>query len=347
MFDHRHYIPVLRWKAAEKDAIKYLTEEQKSIITPLLELVPPQPRKNKTIEELTKELIANTARDIGVYWGNQAVFLDIALIDEPHRTLGLNEIITEGVNLGLKIIPVVGLNSSDQILKVASEYSKRFGICLRLTLSDLESETLVTKIEGFLSNTQLAEVNVDLMIDMKVINNNDNQKLASKIPNIAKWRTFFISGGAFPRDLTNFSVGQHLLKRTDWELWVKGISNGFVRKPSFSDYTIQHPIYYTPVPGANVSASIRYTIDEDWIIMRGQGVRTEGSSGSSQWPANAQLLSNRKEFKGGGFSFGDNYILDKGKDLNTKKTGSARTWLTAGINHHLVNVIHQLSNLRV
>lgn len=40
MFDHNHYVPVLRWKQGEQRALQQLTPVVKSSITPLIELVP-------------------------------------------------------------------------------------------------------------------------------------------------------------------------------------------------------------------------------------------------------------------------------------------------------------------
>ena len=37
MFDHTHYVPVLRWKLAEKHALRDLFPWVKSKLTPLLE----------------------------------------------------------------------------------------------------------------------------------------------------------------------------------------------------------------------------------------------------------------------------------------------------------------------
>lgn len=41
MLDDTHYVPVLRWKAAERDALQWLRKEDKSRLQPLLEIIPP------------------------------------------------------------------------------------------------------------------------------------------------------------------------------------------------------------------------------------------------------------------------------------------------------------------
>ena len=93
----------------------------------------------------------------------------------------------------------------------------------------------------------------------------------------------------------------------------------------------------------NVSASIRYTTDDHWLVMRGEGLLNEDGDGHAQYPANAQLLMQRPEFRGSDFSFGDNYIYERPK--NRDKPGTPRSWVTAGVNHHLTFVVRQIANL--
>jgi hypothetical protein len=70
---------------------------------------------------------------------------------------------------------------------------------------------------------------------------------------------------------------------------------------------------------------------------------------SAQYLAAAQLLSQDTKFasvfRGAAFSYGDAYIAEKGKDIQSKKTGNATNWLTVGINHHLANTVDQIANL--
>ncbi|MCX6619413.1 MAG: hypothetical protein NTZ98_25375, partial [Acidobacteria bacterium] len=151
--------------------------------------------------------------------------------------------------------------------------------------------------------------------------------------------------GAFPPDLQGVPVGQQLLPRLEWQAWRTQVSQGgrLQRQPAFADYAIQHPIYAEPPERANFSASIRYTLEKDWLIMRGEGVFHDGSPGFAQWPANAQLLCERTEFRGANFSSGDAYIFQR--SLNQTQTGSPATWLQAGFNHHLTFVARQIASL--
>jgi len=40
MFDHRHYVPVVKWKRGERVALRNLTSDVREKITPLIELLP-------------------------------------------------------------------------------------------------------------------------------------------------------------------------------------------------------------------------------------------------------------------------------------------------------------------
>lgn len=363
MFNIQHYVPVLRWKAAEKEALEQLSTEQKIYLTPVIEIIMPQPpppktgQPAKTPEEMLTESIKilkskfpKIPEEIQKYWGKTPIFVDVSLIDISLRVDGLRQILSIGKSLGLYLIPVVNLNSSSDIqdayIALANENAK--GLCLRLPRSNFNEQSLSGDINNFLTLHKLAPQNIDLLVDFKITNGLCYKltDLNQQIPSLLKWRTFTVVSGAFPKDLTNFTVDLHYVNRSDWNSWENQIqSNGLVRKPTFGDYTIQHPVYYEPTPGMNPSASIRYTLKDKWMIMRGQGVRGEKSKGFAQYPANAKLLSTQKEFFGANFSHGDAYIKEKGEDINTKKTGTPRTWLRAGINHHLACVISQVSSL--
>ncbi len=366
MFDYKHYVSVLRWKAAEKEALEKLSDKEKNFLTPLIEFIMPQPsefkvkegdlERIKTPDELLNESIEKfknkipeIPEEILKFWGTEPVFIDLSLIDFSLRNNGLEQILSMGSKEGLYLIPVVTLASDAGLKKNATLHAQKNkqGICLRLFRSDFKS-SLINDIRDFLSNYELSIKQVDLIVDFQITDSKclEIKDFTEQIPDILDWRTFTVISGTFPKDLMQFTVDMHIMERFDWKCWLKQINSGELsRKPAFGDYTIQHPIYSEPSPGSNPSASIRYTLPDSWMIMRGQGLRGENSAGHAQYPAQANLLLERKEFFGADFSYGDAYIAKIGKDVTSKETGNPRTWLRAGINHHLACVISQVSNL--
>jgi hypothetical protein len=354
MFSHRHYVPILRWKRAEWIALRNLFDRDREAMTPLVELVPRSFGPNsKGDVPAPQTVLANVAAEIGESWGTSRIFVDLWLLGRmPALPGGIHPMVFLGDQTRarqLNVIPVTGLGRQPayQAAIAAVAASNSCGICLRVHPAEIQSADFSARLESLMGAIGVREKDVDLLVDFQVLDAGPMNlaTLELRVPNLARWRTFTIASGAFPPDLTQFAIGQHLLPRLDWVAWLRHITNenGGRRLPSYSDYTIQHGRFIEPPDRANFSASIRYTASQDWLIMRGEGVFHDGSPGFAQWPANAQLLCVRPEFCGPVYSYGDQYIYDKSR--NPATTGGAETWLRAGINHHLTFVVRQIASL--
>lgn len=346
MFDYKHYVPVLRWKQAEWIALKTIEPKYKKFLTPLLEFPPFKYGK------LDKKIWDKALCDINTCWGNSPLFCDLKLLsNSPDLINILLEIEKQSRDLSLSIIFVTNLNmpsTYQNALKNILKNDKR-GVAIRIYPKDLVNRNLISELDNIIDILNINSDYIDVIIDHKLIDNLNIKRptINTILPDLSKWRSLTFLSGAFPKDLTNFKPGQHLYPRFDWSAWTNEIEmmKG-LRLPRFGDYTIQHSFFSEPPSRANFSASIRYTTFEHWVIMRGEGVFNNNGPGFAQYPANAQLLCERNEFCGEGFSAGDKYIYDMGNGLyNTP--GSARTWLSAGINHHITFVVNQISSLVV
>src|SRR3990167_8263202 len=225
MFNYKHYVPILRWRAAEKGALLKLEEKHKSMVTPLIEFIMPQPSSRdgeKTPKELLQESIEKFSENLpGIadqvmkHWGRSTVFVDVQLIDGSIRAEALKKILEHGKQLDIfmipviTIIPVVGFESDSQTRRVAVEFAKQsgHGLCLRITDSNFKEKSLSSDIENFLRENGMDAKDVDMLVDFKVINEQTSaDSLVDKInviPNLEKWRTFIVAGGAFPQDLSH------------------------------------------------------------------------------------------------------------------------------------------------
>ncbi len=293
MFNAKHYIPILRWKTAEKEALQKLAAGDKQVITPLLELVmPPRKRpkkgeKPKTAEDNLADSVARLQAlmptmpaQILKYWGSEPIFVDLNLFTDAFLKIwGYEEVMQKGYEAGIAPIPVVHLEDDtrveDKIISLAKQHDS--GVCLRVLRSDISKPDVAAKINALLSKHSLQKGQVDLLIDFELVEKMptaDYQVLVdtlSNIPDLTQWRTFIVAAGAFPFDLREFFANNtYRIPRTDWNYWFEKVySSSLARKPAFADYTIQHPIYSEPNPSANPSASIRYTAEDKWVIVRG------------------------------------------------------------------------------
>lgn len=362
MFDSKHYVPMLKWKRAEQGALKALGEEDKKHITPLIQLVMPKQNPEEQLEGVVsrfEEQISKIPEKLVEVWGNNSIFVDFSLLfTTPLKVKSLNILLKEGHKLGAALIPVIHLNDDSEIKEAACSLAKenKSGICLRLICSDFLDADLTKlnqNISNLLSSMKLAEKDIDLLIDIKeIVGNGDKYirylELSQKINNLLKWRTFIFASGAFPENLSGCRIDEeNLISRLDWKNWKdQVVGKNLQRKPAFADYTIQHPIYKEASQFFHPTSSIKYTLENEWLIMKGKQRKFE------LYLASAAELVKDKRFYKESFSDGDKYIAEKAKHFpayikkpSIKGTGSTETWLRAGINHHLVLVAHQVASL--
>ncbi|WP_420633233.1 beta family protein [Candidatus Palauibacter sp.] len=349
MLGHRHYFPILRWKRGEYIALRELQGEDRVGITPLVELVP---RTQTWSGDQTARQAEMLVAEIDKSWGTSPLLIDPQHLSEqapPGRVLSA---ISEAAPRQLQLVPVVGLARTDDYYSaVQSTLAVSRSVALRIQRSELSETGIAQRVSATLARLGITPERAYLIIDFSYLPQPDSMypnlgELIHKLPRWNAWLNIVLAGGAFPPDLTSFQPGQHRHPRSDWQAWTRLI-NGKVagRRPAYGDYATLHAIYSPPPAGANPSASIRYTASTDWVIMRGEGVRTPRGGGHAQWPANAQLLRERAEFCGEDYSYGDAYIARMAGQMTP--TGNAETWLRAGVNHHLTFVVRQVAKLGV
>jgi hypothetical protein len=365
------YVPILRWRTAEMTALEKLALNDRENITPLVEFIMPAPTtdkkdRRKVIETPKDKFLRNlseVSKGLSESCGRSPVFIDVHLLDSDIRASSLEQILTSSSNLDLfsipvtYIIPVTSTNADMETRKVAVDYAKSsgHGLCIRIDRFHLFSESnLPSHIAEFIEKNELDIENTDLLVDLRVVGKDTNAETIVgqlvQLPNLQKWRSFIVSGGVFPKDLTEFVAGEvHPLERLDWKLWntIRRQAK-LLRKPIFSDYTIQHPFYeYVPAVG---SASVRYTDENQWWIFRGKipGLinrkTKEKGPGREQYIDHARTLVKRTFYKQESYSFGDAEI-NKIAVQDNIKPGNPQKWLAIGINHHLTLVARQIANL--
>ena len=359
MLNDAHYVPVLRWKQAEKDALQWLRDEDKARLMPLLEIIPRTFRTKDNKKSLpVRPVLREIAQEIETSWGSSPVFIDVehvirAGLRDPSGSHLLEVLAQEKRNLlplfpgSSNLVPVTGLSRSEDCQKTVSSIIEedKTGACFRIPVHEVSHPKLADKLEMLLGRLKLDVADVDLLVDYQAPNGShpDLKTLCSALPQLSKWRSFIVLIGAFPIDLQKLEKNcQHNLPRDDWLFWRDQMMTlpRDVRRPTFGDYTIQHPIYQEPPEHSNPSASIRYTHSEYWVIMRGEGLKNEDGPGHQQYRAEAQLLCDMDEFCGAAFSRSDRYIREVSRRSNNP--GNPYTWLRAGMNHHMTFATRQI-----
>jgi len=332
--------------------LRHLQPADKRVITPLIELVPTSFKPGQDGSADPALVLEHEVKEIKKDWGTSPFLIDFQHVEECVPPIEgvrhpLEYLSAKAQNEGLRLVPVTGLQRGDTYQGAVKRVgSNGTGVCFRLTPHDVVEAGFGGRLADLTSRLQLDPECIDLVLDYRVFDPSAPTlaKLVPRIPDVRRWRSFTFVCGSFPPDLQEFTPGRHTIEREDWLVYRSQInSRGLPRTPAFGDYTVQHGLYREPPEHSNPSASIRYALDDKWLIMRGEGIFNEDGPGREQYVANAMLLCDSDEFYGPNFSYGDSYIYDVSQGIEGH--GSPETWIRAGINHHMTVVSRQIASL--
>jgi hypothetical protein len=344
---HKFYVPILKSKQGELDSLKELAPGIKAKTVPLLEILPTDDGdKEGYLQRLAKKIATGWAGS------NLSIFIDgqyfYTALRHTNGSKYLQFLTTEIEKGHATVIPVTSLNTVAPYREEVKQL-KSNGICFRLTPEQLSDASFDAFLEQDMLFYDIEPEQCDLVIDLPGTLDGQPNAAADlvtnyinrRIPMIQSWRTVTVAGSSFPIDLSNVPVGVNTLERKEWSLYQRLFNNPLVvRKPFFGDYAISHEalrefdIILTP------SASIRYTIDGHWLIMRGQNLKRHGFV---QFHSLSASLVNHEAFSGSDYSSGDRFISECAK--RATGTGNLTTWRKVGNNHHITLVVDRLSRI--
>jgi hypothetical protein len=374
MFNDRHYVPILKGKQGELDALKNTDPKLLKNFTPLVE-VPPIPDAYPEGEDpIQGKTIDKHIEDVGKKFtkllaGLPSVFVDAYYVEVEDElkdgSSPVDAIFTSLRNGKVPFIPTIGLDRVEDYadsVKTALETDDR-GCCLRIWEADLEGiAKLGAQVDSLLAALGVTAKNVDLLIDFrsKVPPKAAFPFLIDSLPKLNDWRTLTVASCSFPPDMSG--VGKNKIEemeREEWLAWLflrgkqKSLSK---RVPTYADYGINHPVLAELDPRTmNMSPNIRYSDLVNYIVARGeaqprkkkaitpeQKAAREKLAPSVQYPKLAAMIKGHASWKGAQFTWGDAFI----EQCSQKKcVGNPTDWRAVGTCHHIALVLQQLANL--
>ena len=350
-FGPNHYVPVLKVKRGEKAALLALAAPLSSRITPLLEIVERKADKSPTIDKHLDTAFKDLANSVRPF---SRCFLDAREVASDGPTAAA-QVFRRAAAAGIVFAPVTGLSRTADV--AAAMTHRRHGLVLRLTRDELERGELTAAIGQFLATYGLSPEQLDLIVDLGAVDQMVSAGIMAlttaflaAIPDSSRWRTLTVSGCAFPMSIGDVERHSHsLVERGEWIAWRDGLyahQNQIARLPTFSDCGIQHP---KGVEGFNpltmqVSAAIRYTLADQWLLIKGES--TKRIPPSVQFPALATNLvygNLRDHFMESMHCQGCALIKDAAD--HASKLGSAEAWRKLGTMHHMTMVMDGLAGL--
>ncbi|MDO8549999.1 MAG: beta family protein [Ignavibacteria bacterium] len=344
MINTDQYVPILKCKEGEFQALKRLDSSIKSFIVPIVDLV-----RNKQ-KKLDPHILSSIGYILKHWSPERLLFIDGYMIQEdgvlqngmhPIEYI-FNELLSKRFNVLPSISNITGLDYNAAIKSVCQEVQK--GVCIRIFRRP--TNQINFEIDRLLNYLELSPIEVDLVIDLRSLEDIGSNELSqwcsqelNNLNYLAEWRSFVISGGSFPVDLTELKQDQiHLIDRKEWMNWKRLVERKEVERiPVYSDYAISHPLM-SPFEGIpNASASIRYTQENEFYVYRGKGTRQYSFD---QFYDLSESLINSEEYYGQDHCDGEKFIHICG--TKKEKPGSLTTWRWVGTVHHLTVVTNQL-----
>lgn len=344
------YYPVLKWKSAEKDALKNLKPEELLKLSPLLEI---QERnyntKKRTYSKTVIEYCDLTIIDIKNILVQNTTFIDFKNILGTYKlddnSCACSYILSQLYQSNIDIVPVY----NDEFTQTQKDLFKSHfinhnkPIAIRLTISSLDE--ILNKLYEIENALEIEKKDIILFLDFKYIEKYDLE-LLSKLKTIIDINLYnkVVSIGTSIPSILNFKPNTlDKISRKEFKLWFEFLRSDNLNNSTiqFGDYTIVNPadIEFDPAK-MNASAIIKYsTTDKTWIC---KGSKLAKGT-YIQFLNLAEQIIDLTDFCGKDYSFGDNYIYIQATDSD--KPGTPTTWILAGVNHHLTFVINQLSNL--
>lgn len=358
IFNHVHYVPSLRWKQGEYQAVVHLSALARSLITPLIE-VPEigydfeKQRESKTVDEH----LSPFAKRVIQKWGTHHCFVDFIHVPSDGLFSGRRDrvaaVLDELRSSGGQVTPVTGLARGTEYQAAMKRVVGRhkFGLCMRVSLQEAARPTLKGSVGDLLGAVGLRAEECDLVLDLGAPNfvpvrgfAKTIKRIIGSVPYLARWRTFTILGTSFPSTMAEITRSPAVIPRHEWLLYkelVADLGASHSRRPTFGDYTINHPeVIALDMRLLKPSATIRYTTDDAWLIVKGTNVR---DNKFGQYRDHCRTVLGSPAYLGAEFSEGDAYIAACA--AGRVGTGNLSVWRRVGTSHHLEKVARDISSL--
>jgi Beta protein len=355
-FGPDHYVPMLKVKRGEKTALSLLSDAVCVGITPLLEIVERKenkldPTKTPTIDGHINTAFKNLADSVARF---DRVLLDVHEIKQDGEAAAA-QVFDRAVSEGIVFTPVTSPSFSIDFVPALAH--RRHGLGLRITRAEFASGNLPSLVDAFLAIASVKPEDIDLIVDVGAVDQMIapgimalTEQFLAVVPHHTRWRTFTVSGSAFPLSMGVVGSDSHgYVDREEWLAWRDGLyvqRGQLIRLPTYSDCGIQHPTgveNFDPVT-MKPSAAIRYAAGDQWLLVK--GVSTRKSPPSQQFPVLAYRLVNgslKGSFQGDAHCAGCSSMVAAA--AGAPKLGSPEVWRHLGTIHHLTTVTEQLAAL--
>lgn len=349
------YVPLMAAKRGEFTALSELKPSISEKIMPLFEL--PAKKQDENVFEMK---INRTAINAGKFWGSHSAFLDISKWSPNARTESgihvLEYALTKFRSNGVETHPVIGYDrwgdpAYEQALKnICNFYSVT--PCIRLDREAVQDDMLdlsyfSDRMTEIMDSLGVTPSNCYALVDFGDVSTMSvPDMIADAEASITALRTIgfsivIIAGGSMPA-FVNEAVDTHdaegCIPRIEMMAWKAIFSHSMDQGVVFGDYLIRNPKAVEGIIAKDANAKIRYTIENQFFIVRGHSKRQH--SLTIQHKILAEKLVASVHYMNPPFSWGDLQLYNC--SLGVKEIRDATGMIAVDSNHHISAVISEV-----
>ena len=353
------YVPVLRWRQAEYQALHRLAPAVRARVVPLITI--PQieydfehQRLKKTVQEFVEPFVGRYVQKWGFRPGWIALDETIA-IGRMDGGAHVFDHIFDGLRRNrTRALPAVGLRDDlDTVAAAARAVSGGAdGVGVIVGLEDLASPSVRDEVEALGVALGVGLDRLDLVMDLGAPTTYEPYgEFATALlywmeglGSLGSFRNLVVTGTAIPRSFRGIGRGNDEIARHDWMFYktlVQNLPEG-MRRPAYGDYTIVHPDFEARDPRRmKPAAKLIYTKPASWATRKGGSFRDD--RGQMRGHCKCVMRDSHFGYRGSGYSEGDHRIMTCATGM--EGTGSLGRWKDAGMTHHITMVVEDLAKL--
>ncbi|HEY9099307.1 MAG TPA: beta family protein [Thiobacillus sp.] len=349
------YVPLMAAKRGEFIALTNLQASISEKTMPLFEL-PAQKPGTKVFEKA----IFRTAAGAGKAWPGRPAFLDISKWSPNARTESgihiLEYAFSQFRSNGIPVHPVVGYDRWDDPAYSQALQNIRTMLpvtpCIRLDREAIQDDMLDVpyfseRMNDIMASLVVNPSNCYVLVDfgdVSTISVPDLIKDAENAVSVLRslgFGTVIIAGGSMPA-VVNKAVdstdAEGCIPRIEMLAWKAIFSGSQDRNIIFGDHLIRNPNAAEGVIAPNANAKIRYTINNQFFIVRGHSKKLD--SLTIQHKKLSAKLVGSAHYLMPTFSWGDGELLNCSNGV--KEIREATTMIAVDTNHHINAVISEV-----
>ncbi len=349
------YVPSLRWRTGEYQALFHLSDAAKSRVVPFV-VIPEiefdfETRTEKRTLQEHVELFPKRFKD---KWGLRPAWIDVhpkiqtQLMDNGDFPIGY--IFSKLRPLGNNAVPVASLDgtiSLNSAIAVIIKSDKR-GVGIRARVEHVMKPTCKVEIDALMKKLGVRPESADLIVDLGNPNYEPYDDFADalipalkRLSDFRAFRSYIVMGTAFPESISLTRPGGEI-PRHDWMFYraLRRKITGHARIPNYGDYATVNPAF-SPKDMRLIKppGKVVYAEATKWYVRKGGAFRDN----RGQMHDHCEYIVTSGKFRGGAFSAGDSFIEKCANKLVNPSTPTR--WKEVAINHHIMQVLEDISNL--